>query len=183
MKYFIIFLILMLVLKNSICFSQEAIGLNDGLNYYSNCNYIEKYDIVRTDENGNIVWKLTTQNSVQLLDSTQEYYIVFGYSEENNNKIISNSSDYDYWLIEKKLNYEFSVYPNPNSGIFFIFSQNLKNDLKFEVYDSMNRLIIINNQINKNLTEVNINNLSKGVYYVKIFDNEKIFKFEKICIN
>lgn len=182
MKYFILSFISMLVINTSICFSQEAIGLNDGLYYYSNCNYIEKYDIVRSDENGNIVWKLTTQNNFQPLDSTQDYYIVFGYTQEKNNKITSNPNDYDYWLIEKKLTYEFNIYPNPNLGNFFIFSNNLKNDLKFEIYDSLNRLII-NNQINKNLTEVNLNNLSRGIYCVKIFDNEKIFKFEKICIN
>ena len=58
------------------------------------------------------------------------------------------------------------VYPNPNSGVFTI---DLNNGLtkNIEVLDVTGRIILANTSENDQIT-VNINNLSNGIYYVKV---------------
>ena len=58
------------------------------------------------------------------------------------------------------------VYPNPNSGVFTV---ELNNGLtkNIEVMDVTGRVILANTSENDQIT-VNINNLSNGVYYVKV---------------
>ena len=58
------------------------------------------------------------------------------------------------------------VYPNPNSGVFTV---ELNNGLtkNIEVLDVTGRIILANTSENDQIT-VNINNLSNGIYYVKV---------------
>lgn len=178
----IIFLICILFFKINISYSQEILGLNSGLDYYSNCNEINDYDIVRTDQNGNILWRLSLSSDIVFFDSTQAYYMALGYTYEKNNRIISNPTDYDYWLVPKLKNIDFNIYPNPNLGTFNIINYNNEDEIQYEIYDPCNRLVLKNQLINISNT-VNINNYSKGVYFIKIFKNDEILKFQKICIN
>jgi hypothetical protein len=182
MKYFIIFFISMLVFKTSISFSQEPLGLNDGFNYFTNCNQTNEYDIARTDQYGKIIWKLSINDNQQLFDSTQDFYIVFGYTFEKNGKITSDPNEYDYWLVPKNKGNEFLIYPNPNLGSFNILNLSSEQNVEFEIYDSLNRLILKNNLPNY-FTVIDLINISKGFYYLKIFNNNETLKIEKICIN
>jgi hypothetical protein len=182
MKYFIAFFISVLVLKTSISFSQEPLGLNDGLNYFTNFNQTKEYDIVRTDQDGNIIWKLSINDNQQPFDSSQSFYIVFGYTFEKNSKITSDPSEYDYWLVPKRKIKEFSIYPNPNLGVFNILNLSSEDNVDIEIYDSLNRLVLKNKLVGFNTT-IDLIKFSKGVYYIKIFNNEETLKFEKICIN
>jgi hypothetical protein len=172
----------MLLFKSSISYSQEPLGLNYGFNYFINCNQINEYDIARTDQYGKIIWKLSINYNQQLFDSTQDFYIVFGYTFEKNGKITSNQNDYDYWLIPKNKGNEFLIYPNPNLGSFNILNLSSEQNVEFEIYDSLNRLILKNNLLNY-FTAIDLINISKGFYYLKIFNNNETLKLEKICIN
>jgi len=176
------FIIIILVLKNNICFSQEPLGVNDNFNYQINCNLNNQYDLVRTDQDGNIIWKISYYNSTNGFDSSRSEYIVFGYTNEKNGKITSTPSDYDYWFVPKKINYDFLIYPNPNLGTFNIYSNYFDDNTQLEIFDGLSRLVL-KNKINDYNMIVNLNNYPKGFYFIKIFNNETILKFEKICIN
>lgn len=182
MKYFITFLILMLVLKNSISYSQETLGLNYGFDYYFNSKNTNDFNIVRTDQNGNVLWRISLNSDNSYFDSTQSHYIALGHSYEKNGKIISNPNDYDYWLVPKSIDIDFVIYPNPNLGIFNIYVNNNFDQINYQIFDSSNRIITssILNNIN---TPVNLVEMSKGIYYVKFFDNKEILKIKKLCIN
>lgn len=173
---------LMLVINSSICFSQEIIGTNNGLEYNINHNNLEDYNIVRTDQNGVVVSTLTPSSLSQPFDLDQENYMVFGLTNIENGKITSNPSDYDYWLIQKEQEIKFSIFPNPSLGIINLSTSFIDSRTQFKIYDELNR-VVYENEINEINTIINLNNYSKGIYFVKIFNNEKILKIEKICLN
>lgn len=179
MKNFVILIIIFLFKINAYC--QESIGYSYGLDYYTNCYDIQKYDIIRSDQYGKIVWKFSVIQDNHNFDFSDSHYIIFGYTYIVNEHIISNPSDYDYWLVEKKKEEDFLVYPNLNNGIFIIYSKNFNEQIEFEINDSMNRLIY-KNKIIQTYTQVDLK-LTTGFYFVKIFRNNQILKYEKICIN
>jgi hypothetical protein len=178
----ILFILGMLVYWTSVSYSQEIVGLNNGFDYNLNCKNLEKHNIVRTDENGNVIWTLSFSNTSQPFDSSQENYIVFGNTNIKNGKIISNPSDYDYWLVEKEEEINFSIFPNPSIGFINIYTSFIDDKSEIEITDEMNR-IVYRSKINEIITNLDLTRYSKGMYFVKIFNNEKILKFEKICIN
>ncbi|MBI9036799.1 MAG: choice-of-anchor J domain-containing protein [Bacteroidales bacterium] len=67
-------------------------------------------------------------------------------------------------------NENINVYPNPASEHFYI-KANLTNSLTVNIYSIVGKLVLKTN-INKQLNEINIDNLSEGVYFVNII-NEK----------
>ena len=70
---------------------------------------------------------------------------------------------------------QFTVYPNPSNGIFYF---NNSNSIEFEavIFDSLGKQIARF----KNKEVIDISNVSKGIYFVKIndFQNQKTFTFK-----
>lgn len=172
----------MLVQWTSISYSQEVIGMSNGFDFNLNLKNLENYNIVRTDENGKVVWSLSIFNNNIPFDSSQENYVVFGFTEINNGKIKSNPADYDYWLVPRKEEILFNAYPNPSLGFFNIYTNFIDNESEFQIYDEMNRVIYFG-KIDDYTININLSNQSKGMYFIKFYNKEKILKTEKICLN
>ncbi|MDI9312043.1 MAG: endonuclease [Limnohabitans sp.] len=69
----------------------------------------------------------------------------------------------------------FKIFPNPSNGNFKIEFSELNEDYSIEVLTSLGQRVF--EKINLNNREVNINNLSKGIYLVKITkDSNTVFK-------
>ena len=73
------------------------------------------------------------------------------------------------------------VYPNPTNGIFTIKNsfQLTINNFQFSITDITGN-IIINYQLSINNSKIDISNLPKGIYLLKIFDTNKLFTIKKI---
>ena len=71
----------------------------------------------------------------------------------------------------------FSVYPNPTSGIIKVTGKSIK---KIEIYNLLGESIytVFSQQISG---EIDLSNFQKGIYFVKIYDGEKIHT-EKLII-
>jgi hypothetical protein len=67
-------------------------------------------------------------------------------------------------------NASFKFYPNPTDGKIFI-EFNSASERKIELYDVTGR-IIIDQKTNDAVTQLNIETLSNGVYYVQIKDSD-----------
>jgi hypothetical protein len=178
----VLFILGMLVYWTSISYSQEIVCSSNGFDYNLNSKNLENYNIVRTDENGNVFWTYSFSNTIQPFDSSQENYIVLGITNIRNGKITSDPSDYDYWLVSKEEEIEFSVYPNPSLGNINIYTSFIDNETDFEIIDGMNRSVY-RGKINEIIINLDFSKYAKGMYFIKIFNNEKILKFEKICLN
>jgi len=177
----ILFILGMLVHWTSISYSQEIVCSSNGFDYNLNSKNLENYNIVRTDLNGNVFWTHSFSNTIQHFDSSQENYIVLVITNIKNGKITSDPSDYDYWLVEKEEEINFSIFPNPSIGFINIYTSFIDDKSEIEITDEMNR-IVYRSKINEIITNLDLTRYSKGMYFVKIFNNEKILKFEKICV-
>ena len=73
----------------------------------------------------------------------------------------------------------FSVYPNPSKGKVTVVLKEGADKANMTVYDNIGRIIV--NTINVNELETALNNLSAGIYQVKI-DTEKGSQTQKVVI-
>ncbi|MCD4746746.1 MAG: T9SS type A sorting domain-containing protein, partial [Bacteroidales bacterium] len=76
---------------------------------------------------------------------------------------------------------DFSIYPNPVSNSIYF---NLKSDeiSRIEIHDMFGRLILKQQTVSKNsLHQIDVSELSSGLYLLNIYSNEKIYvhKFQK----
>lgn len=67
-----------------------------------------------------------------------------------------------------------TVFPNPASSILSVKLNSFNNNTSFEVYNSIGQLIITTKKIDNNKFEINVASLTKGVYFLKVNDNNKI---------
>ena len=73
-------------------------------------------------------------------------------------------------------NFEFEIYPNPVIDIVNLtFENNFENMFKVEIYDSLGRLSFTQNKSSTgNKLSLNISELERGIYILKLYNNNKI---------
>jgi len=76
-------------------------------------------------------------------------------------------------------NNTFTIYPNPNNGVFNIVTTNNASN-RITITDVSGKLVYENNTNSNNIL-VDLNNVNKGIYFVKVF-NETGVEIEKIII-
>jgi hypothetical protein len=179
MKY-IILIILFLTFSTKVKSQyNESIGIVS-TSYYKSTN-IEDYDIIHTDDLGIVVWRVPSYFSDEIFDLNNESYNILGYTEVKNNKILSNPSDYDYWLVKKDEPVISVISPNPAINNVNIFINQLVENLQISVYTTSN-LLVYNTQIIDYHTNLNLSKLSNGMYFVRLHTDEKLYKIYKLCI-
>ncbi|KXH84772.1 M4 family metallopeptidase [Chryseobacterium kwangjuense] len=76
---------------------------------------------------------------------------------------------------------EFNVYPNPVKGGVFTIENN-KNDSSAELYDMTGRLIKGAQKLNKGTNTINIQDVKKGVYLLKVSSGSSAVSSKKIIV-
>ena len=73
-------------------------------------------------------------------------------------------------------NFEFEIYPNPVIDIVNLsFENNFEDMFKVEIYDALGRLSFTQNKFSKgNKLSLNISELERGIYILKLYNNNKI---------
>ena len=73
-------------------------------------------------------------------------------------------------------NFEFEIYPNPVIDILNLsFENNFENMFKVEIYDALGRLSFSQNKFSTgNKLSLNISELERGIYILKLYNNNKI---------
>ncbi len=75
-----------------------------------------------------------------------------------------------------------SVYPNPASSNFSILMENVSNLASmpnYQLFDTMGRMVT-NGLLDEDRTIVNVNGLAKGIYILKVIDNNRVVGTTKI---
>ena len=73
-------------------------------------------------------------------------------------------------------NFKFEIYPNPVIDIVNLsFENNFENMFKVEIYDALGRLSFTQNKLpTGNKLSLNISELERGIYILKLYNNNKI---------
>ena len=69
---------------------------------------------------------------------------------------------------------DLTIYPNPTNGELTITSSN--EITKIEVYNTLGALVLSKDKVNSKTKELSIANLPKGVYSVKVYENNRIIE-------
>lgn len=71
------------------------------------------------------------------------------------------------------------VSPNPTNGLLNISFNTLPQNTKIELYNSIGALVLTETMINKNNT-INASELSSGIYFMKVVENNKVVAVKKV---
>ncbi|PJB14206.1 MAG: hypothetical protein CO118_09800, partial [Flavobacteriales bacterium CG_4_9_14_3_um_filter_32_8] len=106
------------------------------------------------------------------------------YSPKKGSVMWIDDASYTYPVgIEQQLGEEnnFTIFPNPSNGIFSIQNRTDSNNPQtIEIFNVVGEKIYSTTN-NKSTNEINISTFSKGVYFVKLTDGEKV-RTEKIVV-
>jgi hypothetical protein len=72
------------------------------------------------------------------------------------------------------------VYPNPAANVIFIKGFHSENT-SIEVYNLLGKVVFLRNRIQNN-ESIDISSLIKGIYYIKVIENNKEAKLEKLVV-
>jgi hypothetical protein len=176
-------LLLILLLLGNQCYPQSTEMVGSEIFGYRLSDAVNgNYNVVRTDEDGKVVWvkPVITDNNIPF-DLSENQYIIYGFTEVKNGKIINDPSEYDYWLVITDTTYDISVYPNPTSTTFYVALSNYNDGISINLYDIAHRLVF-NNQITQYINFFNLPYLSNGTYIYEIITTNKILKTGKLCV-
>lgn len=73
------------------------------------------------------------------------------------------------------------VYPNPSAGNFVIELGRTITKGTIQIFNTLGESVFVGNVFNESKKEINLKNISDGVYFVKVFDGEK-YDCKKISI-
>ena len=127
-----------------------------------------------------------TDYADSIQQTTDGGYILTGETLSNNGDVSGNHGGSDVWVVKLSSNLEieeqffnnsFSFYPNPVVNVL-----KLKLDANFENQSysicNVEGKIVKQGLINDKITEINVEQLSKGIYYLMVSDKNSI-KFIK----
>lgn len=152
--------------------------------WYSNAypTYRTNQRIARTDQFGNVVWD---KEISEITHDDCGVYVIASSTKVKNGKIISNPSDYDYWLItEDVINDTVIVSPTlcTNQTTIFI-GGSYPTDVFLDIYNQEGRLVKLK-RLNLGDNQIYFQDLTSGTYYLNIStENPYTEKIFKIIIN
>jgi len=124
---------------------------------------------------------ITTFVDSNLDDGIYKYYISAIYTGDEESRPTNQISVNVGVSIREIYENNFTVYPNPNNGVFYINSTENLEKSEIKIYNCKGEIINTYEQnLNQN-TKLNLENLPKGIYFIKIISENKNFT-EKIII-
>ena len=123
---------------------------------------------------------LSNSSSVQSINSNivqGEAITGSSYFEETTSFIIDSSN----LKKEEPTAIQFKAIPNPNSGSFFITSDNNESITRIEVYNSFGELVFVKTNLNKKSVSIH-KNFTSGMYFVKVWSGEQS-SYVKVLVN
>lgn len=139
------------------------------------------YNLVRTDQQGNIIWSynLITDNSAY--NYSEDFYIVCGYTDVVAGKITSNPFDYDYWLVPIINDLAVFIYPNPACNVLNVALNNIDSNVTINIYNLQMKLVATYNA-NNYINTLTLPALSNAVYFVVVRSDNNINNIQKLCV-
>lgn len=140
-----------------------------GTGDFANCQGTAILDISGGISPYDANWGMLLKSKINLDKLCNLDFITFMVNDDNNCYAQKGNSSSVY---ELEKNNDFKLFPNPNNGSFIISSPK-KNINKISIFDSLGRIVYDKN-INYQ-SEIQIENMQKGFYFVKITNENNVF--------
>ncbi|MFN5183829.1 MAG: beta strand repeat-containing protein [Bacteroidota bacterium] len=122
---------------------------------------------------------------------TGSFVVTYTYNDANN---CSNSSTTNITVnacigIEESISAnELNVFPNPANDVLNMTFSGSREDLKFSLMNGIGQVLMTDksesvNNINENTIQMNVNELSNGVYFLNVSDNNSNVKTIRVVVN
>jgi len=148
---------------------------------------LNDYWIVKLNALGNIVWQKTLGGSDQdyansINQTSDNGFIISGYSSSTNGDIIGNNGLGDYWVVKLEpdplsitnfLENNISIFPNPSTDILTLKLPNNTTIDKITITDLTGKIVKDQTQ---NTNIVNVENLANGLYILEVFSGDQKFE-------
>jgi len=149
--------------------------------------------VLKLDNVGDIEWEKTFgenewDGAYSIQQTTDNGYVVAGYSEFTDEDAIENNGGFDYWIVklaspfvgiqEVDVGSTFVISPNPSNGIFTIQNNNSTDPFIVNVFDAAGNNVYTRNKIKSSL---NVDHLPVGLYYIEIV-SEKNRHIQKLMV-
>lgn len=143
--------------------------------------------IIKLDDFGSLVWAKNYGGSsldvgCYIQQTIDNGFIVSGLSASNNGDLTNNNGIDDVWIIKlnpftgieeiNPNNNSYSVFPNPSTDFLNIKNTNNDKIYSVAVLDIIGRKVL---EQKENTSKINIQSLEQGIYFLKIYSNEKIY--------
>ena len=122
------------------------------------------------------------ENAFEPCDSLAIIIVAGGIQSSVNTLFLVDDITIDYENTDGVAEYggqQFSCYPNPTAGVFFINPQS-NEPYNYEVFDLEGRVVRADNN-QTGVSQVSTNSLSKGVYFLKVYQNGQTYP-QKIVV-
>jgi hypothetical protein len=155
----------------------EILGDYDGESYRFQTD-LKGYMIVRTDEQGSLVWMSTMKtfgSDSSYFCQNESRFIVAGLTGFNkrNNRIKGRPSDYEYWLVPfDEVSPGFYCLPNPTKGPVKIVIDENSQIRKFFIYDVMCRVVETIETEGTDDIEIDLGKYSDGTLLIQGMDSK-----------
>ena len=149
--------------------------------------------VFKLDGSGNMEWEENYGGSqwdfVSSIEQTSDDgFIIAGSSKSSDGTVSDNYGDFDCWIVKLRplnvginlidQNHNVSIFPNPSNGGFMINSKGFSDSVDIEIVNNLGAIAYSKTQ--KIDTPLQIDHLSKGIYYISISSTE--FKLTKKII-
>ena len=99
-------------------------------------------------------------------------------SENNENLYLRQGFQQPIYIIEESNELNVSVFPNPTNGVFYVQINDVNIQEAFLTIQDQNGKILYEDKTSSNeKKQINLNNYSMGMYFLKIENNKKISTF------
>ena len=146
----------------------------------------EDYDawVVKLTSLGVIQWQKclggnSTDYGRNIQQTSDGGYILTGRTLSNDGDVSGNHGNYEAWVVklsstlgleEPSYNNLVKLYPNPVQNVLNLKTENKFINLSYTIIDGLGR-IVLNGKLNEVDTTISVEQLSKGIYYLKLTDN------------
>lgn len=142
--------------------------------------------VVKLSSSGTIQWQKCIGGAndeadykVSISQTTDGGFILSGTTTSNDGDISGNHGGYDYLVVKlasdnlaviQNAYDDFQLYPNPVLNVLILTIDYNRINQPYVIIDGIGR-VVFNGKLNDVETSINVEQLSKGIYYIKLADN------------
>ncbi|MEO8147399.1 MAG: T9SS type A sorting domain-containing protein [Bacteroidia bacterium] len=180
-------------IANSICQTYDSGYVVAGYTYSNDVDVTGNhgsfdYWMVRLNASGTMEWQKClggtgNDNASSIIQTSDNGYVVAGYSYSNDGDVTGNHGYFDYWIVKLaqttgienlSTSNTLNIYPNPSTHNFSIPSNREFDNAQLNIFNALG-CNVYSCRLNRETKVIDAENFSSGIYYLQIIKGEKMW--------